>query len=165
MAEGGFGGRALLVRRTVRGAAIAAAYVVVSYALAPISFGPLQFRVAEGLAVLPILLPEAVLGLFVGCLVANMIGPYGVLDIVLGSLTTLAAAVFTRLFRRSVLAYLSPVVLNAIVVSAYLAVLTGVPYWTLVASIGISEAVSVFAIGAPLVRFVRVRLAEADRRG
>lgn len=144
----------------VRAGVIAAAYAGVSYALAPISFGPLQFRVAEGLSVLPILFPEAVPALFVGCLVANVIGPYGVLDIVFGSLTTLAAAVLTRVFRRSILAYLSPIVLNAVFVSAYLTALTGVPYWMLVLSIGASEAASVVVIGIPLVRFMRKRWSE-----
>lgn len=143
----------------VRGALVAAAYVAVSYALAPISFGPLQLRVAEGLTLLPIIFPEAVPGLFVGCLVANLIGPYGLPDIVFGSLTTLAAAVVTRLFRRSVVAYISPIVLNAVFVSAYLTFLTQVPYWMLVLGIGASEAVAVLAIGVPLVRFMRRRWA------
>lgn len=160
MLKTGLNRKTRLVQRIVRAGVIAAAYAGVSYALAPISFGPLQFRVAEGLSVLPILFPEAVPALFVGCLVANVIGPYGALDIVLGSLTTLAAAVLTRIFRRSILAYLSPIALNAVFVSAYLAALTGVPYWALVLSIGASEAASVIAIGIPLVRFMRRRLPE-----
>ncbi|MEW6226928.1 MAG: QueT transporter family protein [Bacillota bacterium] len=160
MSKAGLGRKGQLVRRIVRAGIIAAAYAGVSYALAPISFGPLQFRVAEGLSVLPILFPEAVPALFVGCLVANVIGPYGVLDIVFGSLTTLAAAVLTRVFRRSMLAYLSPIVLNAVFVSAYLTALTGVPYWMLVLSIGASEAASVVVIGIPLVRFMRKRWSE-----
>ncbi len=139
---------------------IASAYVGVSYALAPISFGPLQFRAAEGLSVLPILFPEAVPALFVGCLIANMIGPYGLLDVVFGSLTTLAAAGLTRAFRDSILAYLSPIVLNAVFVSAYLAALAGIPYWLSLLSIGVSEAASVLIIGVPLVRFLRGRPAE-----
>lgn len=146
-------GRSRVVKGVVRGALVAAAYVAVSYVLAPISFGPFQFRLAEGLTLLPMIFPEAVAGLFVGCLVTNLIGPYGLPDIVFGSLVTLVAAVITRAFRRSPVAYLSPVVLNAVFVSAYLTFLTGVPYWTLVLSIGASEAVSVLAVGVPLLRF------------
>ncbi|MGE5585143.1 MAG: QueT transporter family protein [Bacillota bacterium] len=146
----------------VRGALVAAAYAAVSYALAPISFGPLQFRAAEGLTLLPILFPEAVPGLFLGCLAANLIGPYGLPDIILGSLTTLAAAVVTRVFRRSLVAYISPIVLNALFVSAYLTFLTGVPYWALALSIGASEAASVLAIGVPLLRFMGRRWARGE---
>ncbi len=146
-----------------RAAAIAAAYVVVSYVLAPISFGPWQFRPAEGLTLLPVLFSEAVPALFVGCLLANVIGPYGVLDIVLGSLATLVAAALTRAFRGSIVAYLAPVVVNALVVSAYLSVLTHLSYWTLVVSIGVSEAASVFCIGVPLVRLIRARIGEGRR--
>lgn len=163
MGAGVHEGRSRVVKGIVRGALVAAAYVAVSYALAPISFGPLQFRVAEGLTLLPILFPEAVPGLFVGCLVANLIGPYGLPDIVFGSLTTLVAAIITRVFRRSVVAYISPIVLNAIFVSAYLTFLTGVPYWMLVLSIGASEAVSVLAIGVPLLRFMGRRWARGER--
>ncbi|MDI6638920.1 MAG: QueT transporter family protein [Bacillota bacterium] len=162
MGAGVLEGRSRVVKGIVRGALVAAAYVAVSYALAPISFGPLQFRVAEGLTLLPILFPEAVPGLFVGCLVTNLIGPYGLPDIVFGSLVTLVAAIITRVFRRSVVAYVSPIVLNAMFVSAYLTFLTGVPYWMLVLSIGASEAVSVLAIGVPLLRFMGLRWARGE---
>ncbi|MCR4401423.1 MAG: QueT transporter family protein [Firmicutes bacterium] len=152
-----------MIRGIVRGALVAAAYVAVSYALAPISFGPLQFRLAEALALLPIAFPEAVAGLFVGCLVTNLIGPYGLPDIVFGSLITLVAAAITRAFRHSPIAYLAPVVLNAVLVSAYLTVLTKVPYWMLVLSIGASEAISVLAVGVPILRFVNRRLQSDER--
>mgnify|MGYP003787195495 FL=1 len=106
---------------------------------------------------LPILYPEAVPALFVGCLLANIIGPYGILDIVLGSLTTLLAATLTRVFRKSPIAYFWPIALNALIVSAYLSFLaeTKASYWVFVLSIGISEAASVLLVGVPLVRFLR----------
>jgi len=144
-------------RRIVRAGVIAAVYVGLTYALAPISFGQLQFRVAEALTVLPILYPEAVPALFVGCLLANIIGPYGILDIVLGSLTTLLAAVLTRMSRKSVIAYFWPIALNALIVSAYLSLLaeTKASYWVFVLSIGVSEAGAVLLIGIPLIKFLR----------
>ncbi len=150
-------GREKTLTRIVRAGVIAAIYVGLTYALAPISFGQLQFRVAEGLSVLPILYPEAVPALFVGCLLANIIGPYGILDIVLGSLTTLLAAVLTRVSRKSIIAYFWPIALNALIVSAYLSFLaeTKASYWVFVLSIGISEAAAVILIGVPLIRFLK----------
>ena len=150
-------GRDKTLKKVVRAGVIASVYVGLTYALAPISFGQLQFRVAEALTVLPILYPEAVPALFIGCLLANLIGPYGILDIVLGSLTTLLAAALTRKFRRSPLAYVWPIALNAFIVGAYLSFLADVKvsYWLFVLSIGISEAASVLLIGIPLIKFLR----------
>lgn len=144
------------LRSIVRGGVIAAIYVGVTYILAPISFGQLQFRVAEALTVLPILYPEAVPALFIGCLLSNLFGPYGILDIIIGSFTTLLAAVLTRIFRKSIIAYFWPIVLNAFIVSAYLSLLveTSVSYWIFVVSIGVSEAVSVLLLGVPLIKFL-----------
>ena len=146
-----------VLKRIVRGGVIASVYVGVTYALAPISFGQFQFRAAEGLTLLPILYPEAVPALFIGCILANLIGPYGILDVILGSLTTLLAAVLTRVTRRSLVAYVWPILLNAFIVSAYLCFLSEIrlSYWAFVLSIGVSEAASVLLIGVPLVRFLR----------
>ena len=76
-------------------ALIAALYTGLTFVLAPISFGPVQFRVSEALTLLPFCLPEAVPGLFIGCLISNMLGGFGIIDIVLGSAATLAAAWIT----------------------------------------------------------------------
>lgn len=75
---------------------IASLYTVLSLAFMPISFGVYQIRIAEALTVLPFLTRAAVPGLYIGCLLANIIGGMGWLDIVFGPLITLAAALMTR---------------------------------------------------------------------
>ena len=66
---------------------IAAAYAALTYVAAAmnLAYGPVQFRVSEALTVLPFLFPGTWPGLFVGCLVANLMSPYGPLDILIGS--------------------------------------------------------------------------------
>ncbi len=64
---------------------VAAAYAVVTILFAPISYGHIQVRISEALTVLPFLFPQAVPGLFIGCLIANFAGGFGILDVVLGS--------------------------------------------------------------------------------
>lgn len=86
-------------RHLTRGSLIAGVYVVITVFLAPLSFGPVQFRIAEALTVLPILFPEAVPALFIGVLISNIYGGLGIYDIVFGSLITLVAAWVTRRFR------------------------------------------------------------------
>lgn len=140
-----------------RGALIAALYVAITYVLLPISFGALQLRVAEALTVLPILYPEAIPGLFVGVLVANTLGGLGPVDMVVGSLTTLLAAWATYRMRHHFGAYLSPILFNAFIVSIYLHLLAGLPYWLTVLSIGASQALVVLGLGYPLIRLLRGR--------
>ncbi|HHW55522.1 MAG: QueT transporter family protein [bacterium] len=135
---------------------IAALYLSITYFLIPISFGAIQLRLAEALTVLPILYPEAVPALFIGVLLSNaLFGGLGLVDIVVGSLTTLVAAIITYRFRHSIIAYLSPIVLNAFIISIYLHLLAGLPYWLTVVSIGLSQAIVVFGLGYPLIWYLR----------
>ena len=107
-------------------AILAAAYAALTIALAPISYGPVQFRVSEALTVLPFLLPFTVWGLWVGCILANLFTG-SVVDIVFGSLATLLAALLTAFFgkrgntvKNRLLGCLMPVIFNAVIVGAVL---------------------------------------------
>ena len=75
-----------------RAALIAALYAVLTWCLGAFAYGPFQIRPAEGLVVLAVFYIEAVPGLYVGCMLANIMSGWGVYDIFLGSLATLAAA-------------------------------------------------------------------------
>jgi len=132
-------------------------YIVITYLLAPVSFGPLQFRLAEALTVLPILYPEAVPALFLAVMLSNIIGGLGLVDIIGGSLVTLLAAAVTYKFRHSIIAYLSPIIFNGLLVSLYLALLFELPYWLTAVQITISQAVVILLFGYPLIRFLRSR--------
>ena len=107
-------------------AVIAALYAALTIALAPISYGPLQFRVSEGLTPLPFLMPGSVLGIAIGCVLANLYTG-SILDIVFGSLATLLAGLATAWFgkkgntvKNRVLGCFMPVVFNAVIVGAVL---------------------------------------------
>jgi uncharacterized membrane protein len=149
--------RSSSIRYITRVGVIAGVYMVVTVLLAPISFGPIQLRVSEALTVLPIMFPEAVPALFIGVLFSNVYGGLGMYDIVFGSLTTLIAAYISWRLRHSTVAYLSPVVFNGLFVSLYLHLLFEWPYWLTVLSISASEAVVVFALGFPLIKYLRSR--------
>ena len=82
-----------------QGAAIAALYVILTLVLSPISFGPMQVRVAEALTILPMFTGAAIPGLFIGCLLANLLGSSIVLDVVVGSIATLIGAALSYLLR------------------------------------------------------------------
>jgi len=142
-------------RKITRGAMIVVLYIIITYILAPVSFGPLQFRLSEALTVLPIIYPEAVPALFIGVLLSNIFGGLGLVDIIAGSIVTLLAAYVTYYFKDTIWAYLSPVFFNGFLISIYLHLLFGLPYWLTVLEISISEAIVVFLFGYPLIQFLK----------
>jgi uncharacterized membrane protein len=99
-------------------AMVAALYAVMSFYgnIFGLTFGAIQFRFAEALTVLPFLFPCTVPGLFVGCLITNLLSPYGLLDIVVGSAATLIAAIWTSKVKNKWLAPLPPVICNTVLV-------------------------------------------------
>lgn len=113
------------LHQLTRAAVIGALYAVLTLgaSIFGITYGPVQCRVSEALCVLPFFFPEAKWGLFVGCLVANLISPYGLPDTILGSLATLLAACITAQIPAKLkwLAPLPPVIANAVIVGALLA--------------------------------------------
>ena len=139
------------IKNLALGGMIAALYAGVTVALAPISYGVLQFRLAEALTLLPFYIPAAIPGLFVGCLVANAFSPNGALDMVVGSLATLAAAFLSRRMPRLWLAALPPVLINMIAIGAMLHFVAGLPLWSTVFYIGIEQA-GACSIGIPLMK-------------
>lgn len=101
-------------------AMIAAIYVVLVEVFKPISYGIMQVRIAEILTVLPYFTPAAIPGLTVGVIISNVIGPYGLLDIVVGSLATFIAAYLTHKVGKKIWAPLPPIIVNAIFVGLML---------------------------------------------
>ncbi len=147
------------VKEMTLSAIVAALYAAVTLILAPISFGVLQFRISEVLCILPFFFPVTAWGLFIGCAVSNLIGGFGVLDIVFGSLATLIAAQLTAHTRRRFLACLPPVLINAAIVGAILAyTLTPDNFFAGFAAnalwVGIGEGAVMFGLGLPLLYFL-----------
>lgn len=146
------------MQRIARAALIAALYVVLVYVFQFMSFGPIQFRIAEALTLLPMIYPEAVGGVYVGVLLSNLLGGLGPWDIFGGSFVSLLAAIVTYKFRDSWIAYASPIVLNAFLISLYLRFVFQIPsYWYLVLTIGIGEAAVILLVGRPLIKYLQER--------
>jgi len=164
---------------------VAALYFVLTAILAPISYGQLQIRVAEALTLLPFIFPETVIGVTIGCFFANLLSPFGVIDMIFGTFFTFLAALLTMFLgkhKKSIfLAPLPPILINAFGVSLYVVTLAGltgngntnlnlsvslkyifqnlslIPYLTVVAWIGLGEAVATYALGIPLINALERR--------
>jgi len=118
------------VRKIVFAGVIAALYAALTLAVMPFSYGPVQFRISEVLCILPFFFPFSVWGLFVGCIVANLFSPYLWLDVTVGPLASLLAALCTMYIgkmrsRESIptkaFACFPPVFFNAVLIGAMIA--------------------------------------------
>ena len=158
----------LSVRRLVRCAVIAAVYVVVCLVLAPFSYGAVQVRVAEALCLLPVFGAEYIVGVTLGCFLANLLGST-VVDVVFGTLATLLACLVTYKLRDlrfkglALAASLPPVLFNAVIIGIEIAVLfpdpsSSAPLWlaciTNGISVGIGELISCTVLGVLLVKII-----------
>ena len=166
-----------LARIGMIAAVYAAATSIALVFLSGFAWGPVQFRISEALVVLALFTADAVPGLALGCVIANIAnivlsgsGALGLFDVVFGSLATLVGAWITwRLRTRPRLALLGPVLANAFIVPAYLPViLAGLGFYTIpftsislegsyafmylfgFIAIGVGEAVVLYLLGLPL---------------
>ena len=146
-----------------RAAIIAAAYCALSLVSSALSlaYGPVQLRFSEALCVLPFLMPEAVWGLFVGCLLTNVLSPYGLLDLIFGSAATLLAALLSARCKTRVGAAVPLILCNAVLVGALLSWEVGgtaESFGTLfvynAATVGAGEAAVCLVLGLPLLRIL-----------
>ena len=172
---------ALGARRVARIAMIAALYAALSLVamlfLGGLAWGPVQFRISEAVTVLALFTSDAIPGLTLGCVIANVAnialsgtGTLGLLDVCVGSLAALLGALFSWHFRdRPALAVLGPVISNALIVPAYLPLmLQGMGFYTIpftsisldgaylpmflfgLVATGLGEAVVMYVLGLPL---------------
>lgn len=135
----------------IHAAMIAAIYVILTEMFIPISFSVGQVRIAEALTILPAFTPAAIPGLFIGCLIGNVLGGAVLPDIVFGSLATLIGAGFTYLLRKQnrFLAPLPPILSNAIIIPLILRYAYGLNYGIafMVLMVGAGEVISCGVLG------------------
>lgn len=157
------------VQRLVRCAVIAAVYVVLCLVLAPFSYGAVQVRVAEALCLLPVFGAEYIVGVTLGCFLANLFGST-ILDVIFGTLATLLACLVTYKLRNvrikglAIPASLPPVFFNAVIVGIEITLFftdysaMSAPLWLLClgngVSVGIGELISCTVLGVALVKLI-----------
>ncbi len=142
-----------------RNAVICALYVALTYAFMSLAYGPIQVRIGEGLTLLPLIYPESIFALFLGCVLANIGSPYGFSDISIGSVTTHLAAICTYFIGKFIknkplkliLGGLPPVLFNAFFLPLmWLLFDLDTGYVMNMLSILATQAIFVYAVGIPL---------------
>lgn len=148
-----------VTKKITRGAMIAAAYFAVSMLMPALTYGTVQFRLAEALTMMPFLMVEGVYGVVIGCLLTNIFSTFGLYDAIFGTLTTLLAAVLTRLIKNKWLAALPPIILNATVLPLMWYFLGSEQMYIInVLSVLASQTVIIYGLGVPLVTLLKRRM-------
>ena len=145
-------------------AIIAALYTVMGYFgnVFGLTFGVIQIRFAEALTVLPFLFPATAPGLIVGCLITNLLSPYGPMDVIFGTLATAIAAWLTLKMPRWYLAAIPPIVINMIILSPMWAWAQtgslGGAFWTAcgynAVTFAVGEIAACYGLGTILLRLL-----------
>lgn len=155
------------IRFVVFNGIIAALYVVLTYLLAPISYGPVQARVSEVLTIFPIFSGATIPGVALGCVISNIINPenLGPVDIIGGTLATVIAGVFSYLIgkKNKWLGIIPPIVANGLIVGGYLPFLLVNPGSTVTVqtvlftmlTVAAGEAAVMVVLGLPLIAVIK----------
>jgi uncharacterized membrane protein len=142
-----------------RGALIAALYVGLTYvsSLLGLASGVIQIRLSEALIALVLIMPEAVVGITLGCFLANIITGAVLWDVIFGTLATLIGALLGRLMRKLPeklvwLATLPTVISNAVIIPFVLIYAYGAPdaYYYIMLTVGAGELISATLFGTAL---------------
>lgn len=152
----------------VESAVIAALYAGLTYAtgLLNLAYGSIQFRFSEALTLLAAISPAAIPGLTVGCFLGNITSPYGMIDVICGTLATLIAAVLSYSTRNvkfkdlPLLSAIFPVLSNAIIVGIEITVFMpeGFKLQAFLINalqVGIGELVICYGLGIPLYKVIK----------
>jgi Predicted membrane protein len=159
-------------KRMTRIALIAAIYTTISLALAPLSFGNIQVRIAEALTILPVLFFDGILGVSVGCFLTNLFGAMlgvnilGFLDVFFGTVATLIAALLSYFLRNKqikgipYLSILAPILVNGIVIGLELTYalapeLTWTYFFIFAAEVAVGQTIAVTLLGIPLLNYFK----------
>lgn len=141
-----------------RAGLIAALYVILTF-LAQIfglASGAIQFRLSEALTCMPLFYKEAIPGLWIGCILANLLTGCAMWDIVFGSVATLLGALGTYYIGRKkpALGPVFPIASNMLIVPAVLQQVYGSAdsYWFLMVTVGIGEIVCCGLLGMLLYK-------------
>ncbi len=142
------------VRNLARLAVVAALYAALTFALSGLSFGPIQFRIAELLTLLCYYRKDYSIALILGCFIANCFSPMALMDMIFGTLAT-AIAVIPMFYVKNIwIASLLPVISNSIIISVELLLAFNEPIWLSMLTVGAGELVVITIAGCPLFKFV-----------
>lgn len=149
-------------KKLVMTSLVAAIYAVLTLVLGAISYGPIQFRIAEIMVLLAFIKKDYIWGLTIGCFLANVIGPYGAPDIIFGTTATFLSVYAIYLTGKVMkgkkyailIASIWPTLINAVIIGFMLNIFVGMPLILSMIQVGFGEFVVITIIGVPLYKII-----------
>lgn len=149
---------------------IASIYTVLTFfsAIFGVAYSGFQFRISEILVVLPVVSPNAILGLSLGCFISNLSSPFGIIDVIFGSISTLIASILTRLLKDikvkgiPILAPMPPVIIGAIYVGLMVSYFNLGKFYlplflTVFINVFFSQFIVCYVLGVPFLKMIEKR--------
>ena len=134
--------------------ATAAIYAVLTVAMAPISYGAVQLRLSELMTLLAFVDPVFIPGLVLGNFIANLFSPFGLPDVVFGTLATFIAVFMMSKMKSMLIASFWPTIANGLIIGLELAIFTGAPFVSTALYVALGEFLVVTVLGYPVFKVV-----------
>lgn len=134
--------------------ATAAIYAVLTVAMAPISYGAVQLRLSEVMTLLAFVDPVFIPGLVLGNFIANLFSPFGLPDVVFGTLATFIAVFMMSKMKSMLIASFWPTIANGLIIGLELAIFTGAPFISTALYVALGEFLVVTVLGYPVFKVV-----------
>lgn len=134
--------------------ATAAIYAVLTVAMAPISYGAVQLRLSEVMTLLAFVDPVFIPGLVLGNFIANLFSPFGLSDVVFGTLATFIAVFMMSKMKSMLIASFWPTIANGLIIGLELAIFTGAPFVSTALYVALGEFLVVTVLGYPVFKVV-----------
>jgi len=134
--------------------ATAAIYAVLTVAMAPISYGAVQLRLSEVMTLLAFVDPVFIPGLVLGNFIANLFSPFGLPDVVFGTLATFIAVFMMSKMKSMLIASFWPTIANGLIIGLELAIFTGAPFVSTALYVALGEFLVVTVLGYPVFKVV-----------
>lgn len=142
------------IKDIVRLSIVCALYVVLTLVFNFISYGNIQFRVAEILVLLCFFRRDYIIPVVLGCVISNLISPMGLIDCLFGGVATLASCVLISYMHNIFISVIFPVVINGLAIGYELFYVTDLPFLYSTITVAIGEFV-VLLIGAFLFNHLK----------
>lgn len=158
------------VKNLVQIALIASLYVVLSLCIAPFSYGPIQIRLSEMLNLLVIYDKKYIYAVTLGCALANLASPYGIVDVIFGSASTFVTLWICYIVIRNMTSFTKKIwsvviiaTLSMVLIASELYVLASAPFWMTYLTVAIGEFISL-GIGAIILLWLNHNYPTVIRR-
>ncbi len=144
----------ITIKELVTFSLVTALYVALTLIFSGISFGGIQFRIAESLTLLCFYNKRYIYPLTLGCFIVNLFSPFMIFDIIFGTIATFLSLFLMRYAKNIYIAALFPIFINAFIVGIELKLLLGLPLFISIFQVAFGQFVCIFILGIIMIKAI-----------